>query len=331
MVVAVSVGADEVRAMLRITTTRLVIALRLSVAAISVIAIAAVSAMAAATPQKTFASPAAAVDALIAANRGNHIGELFAILGPESAKLIHSGDPVADQRGRKRFVAHYDEAHKLELDGPNKATLIVGMDEWPFPIPLVRAHGRWRFDTKAGAEEILNRRIGRNELTVIGVCRAFVTAQREYAALRLGPGGSPEYAQHFMSAEGQRDGLYWPVKAGEPESPLGPLIAQARAAGYRPGTPHVKPRPYYGYYFRILTQQGDNASGGAKNYVVDGHMTGGFALIAYPATYGDSGVMTFIVSQAGIVYQKNLGPTTTSVASQLTQYDPDASWQASEP
>jgi hypothetical protein len=253
------------------------------------------------------------------------------MLGPEGAKLIHSGDPVADRHGRTRFIAAYDEAHKLELDGDSKAILIVGTDQWPLPIPLVREHARWRFDTKAGADEILNRRIGRNELSVIEVCRAYVAAQREYAAKRLGSGGSPEYAQHFMSTIGQRDGLYWPVKAGEEESPLGPLIARARAAGYRPGTPHVKPRPYYGYYFRILTQQGQIAPGGARKYIVNGHMTGGFALIAYPATYADSGIMTFIVNQDGIVYQKNLGPATTHIAQQITQYDPDLSWQASEP
>ena len=245
--------------------------------------------------------------------------------------MIHSGDPVADRRGRKLFVAAYDEEHKLERDGDHKATLIVGKDEWPLPIPLVREHAHWRFDTKAGADEILNRRIGRNELNVIEVCRAYVEAQREYAAKKLGPGGTAEYAQHFMSKIGQRDGLYWPVKAGEEESPLGPLIARARAAGYRPGTPHPRPRPYYGYYFHILTQQGPNAPGGAKDYVVDGRMTGGFALIAYPATYGDSGIMTFIVNQDGIVYQKNFDQDTTHIATAITQYDPDGSWQVSEP
>jgi hypothetical protein len=319
------------RAMLRHAANQLLIALRLGAVAMGFIAIVAVSPMAAAAPQKTFATTAAAVDALMAANRGNHLGELLAMLGPEGAKLIHSGDPVADRHGRTRFIAAYDEAHKLELDGDSKAILIVGTDQWPLPIPLVREHARWRFDTKAGADEILNRRIGRNELSVIEVCRAYVAAQREYAAKRLGSGDSPEYAQHFMSTIGQRDGLYWPVKAGEEESPLGLLIARARTAGYRPGTPHVKPRPYYGYYFRILTQQGQTAPGGAKNYIINDHMTGGFALIAYPATFGDSGIMTFIVNQDGIVYQKNLGPATTRIAQQITQYDPDPIWQASEP
>jgi hypothetical protein len=316
--------------MLRYMTCQLALALRLAVAAIG-LTVAAAAVSAAAPVQKTFVAPEAAVDALIAANRGNHLDELLAILGPEGAKLIHSGDPVADEHGRARFVATYDEAHKLDLDGKNKATLIIGKDEWPFPIPLVDEHDRWHFDTKAGVEEILNRRIGRNELTVIQICRAYVAAQREYAAMRLDAGGTPEYAQHFMSRTGRRDGLYWPVNSGETESPLGPLIAEARAAGYRPGTPHVSPRPYYGYYFRILTRQGDNAAGGARNYIVDGHMTGGFALLAYPASYGDSGIMTFMVGQTGIVYEKNLGPQTASIASQIVQYDPDVSWQPSKP
>jgi hypothetical protein len=316
--------------MLRHATNRLLIALRLGAVAMGLMTIAAVSPMAAAASQKTFATPETAVDALMAANRGNHIDKLLAILGPDGAKLIHSGDPVADRQGRTRFIAAYDEAHKLELDGDSKAILIVGADEWPLPIPLIREHARWRFDTEVGADEILNRRIGRNELSVIEVCRAYVVAQREYAAKKLGPGGPAEYAQHFMSTVGQRDGLYWPVRAGEEESPLGPLIARERAAGYRPGTPHLKPRPYYGYYFRILTQQGQTAPGGARNYVVNDHMTGGFALIAYPAIYADSGIMTFMVNQVGIVYQKNLGPATVRIAQQITQYDPDPSWQASE-
>jgi len=286
---------------------------------------------AAAVQQETFATPAAAVHALIAANRANKMRQLLAVLGPEGAKLIHSGDPVADKSGRARFLAAYDEAHKLELDDQGKAILIVGREEWPLPIPLVRQEAGWRFDTKAGVDEILNRRIGRNELSVIEVCRAYVVAQREYAAKRLRPGGPPEYAQHFMSTGGQRNGLYWPVKPGEEESPLGALIARARAAGYRPGTPHAKPRPYYGYYFRILTRQGKNAPGGARNFVVNGHMTGGFALIAYPSTYADSGIMTFVVNQDGIVYQKNFGSATARIVRQISHYDPDPSWQLSQP
>ena len=317
------------KAVLQHTSKRLPVTLRLGAAAIVVMIMTAVSAMAAATSQKTFATPGAAVDALIAANRGDRTGELLAILGPEAAKLIQSGDPVADRHGKTRFVAAYDEAHKLELEGDNKAILVIGFDEWPFSIPLVRERNRWRFDTNAGADEILNRRIGRNELMVIEVCRAYVAAQREYAAKHLGAGGSSDYAQRFMSGPGQRDGLYWPVKPGEEESPLGPLITSARAAGYSPGVSHAKPQPYYGYYFRILTQQGQSAPGGTRNYVVDGHMTGGFALIAYPATYGDTGIMTFIVNQEGIVYQKKL--TSTRTAAEITRYDPDDGWQVSKP
>jgi hypothetical protein len=316
------------RAMPRSGFKKFIIALQLGFMALG---LSPISVPALAASQKTFATPEAAVDALIAANRGNHITKLLAILGPDGAKLIHSGDPVADRRGRRLFVAAYNEEHKLERDGDHKVTLIVGKDGWPLPIPLVREHARWRFDTEAGADEILNRRIGRNELSVIEVCRAYVEAQREYAAKKLGPGGAAEYAQRFISKIGERDGLYWPVKAGEEKSPLGPLIARARAAGYRPGTPHPRPRPYNGYYFHILTQQGPNAPGGAKDYVVDGRMTGGFALIAYPATHGDSGIMTFIVNQDGIVYQKNLGPDTPRIAAAITQYDPDGSWQVSEP
>jgi hypothetical protein len=318
--------------MVRYTGRMLLIGLWFIATAIGPIAISASSAMAAtAVQQKTFATPAAAVDALITANRANNMRELLAVLGPEGTKLIHSGDAVADKGGRDRFLAAYDQTHKLELDGQDKAILIVGKEEWPLPIPLVRQQASWRFDTRAGMEEILNRRIGHNELSVIEVCRAYVVAQREYAAKRLKPGGPSEYTQHFMSSDGQHNGLYWPVKPGEDESPLGPLIARARAAGYSPGTPHSKPRPYYGYYFRILTQQGKNAPGGANNYVVNGHLTGGFALIAYPATHGDSGIMTFVVNQDGIVYQKNLGPATTRIAQRITQYDPDPSWQVSHP
>jgi hypothetical protein len=324
------VVVDEGRMTLRHMPYRLVIALRRGVAVTSLM-ITVASAISAVAPQETFATPEVAVDALVAANRSNHTDELLAILGPQSAKLINSGDPVADRDARARFVTAYDVAHKLERDADNKAVLIVGAEEWPAPIPLVREHDRWHFDTKAGSGEILNRRIGRDELTVIQICRAYIAAQREYAAMRFGPGGSPEYAQHFTSAVGRHDGLYWPVNPGETESPLGPMIAQARAAGYRPGTPHLRPRPYYGYYFWILTRQGENAAGGARNYIVEGHMTGGFALLAYPATYGDSGIMTFLVGDTGIVYEKNLGPRTASIAAQIAQYDPDASWQPSKP
>jgi hypothetical protein len=279
--------------------------------------------------QRHFSTPEAAVEALVVANRDADKSALLSILGDAGARLIHSGDPIEDRRGREHFVAAFDEAHKIELEGQHKAVLIVGQAEWPLPIPLVRDPAGWRFDTKAGAEEILNRRIGRNELKVIEICRAYVAAQREYAALKIG--GQGEFARRFVSTSQLHDGLYWPVETGETESPLGPLVAQAQASGYPAGqatAANAKPRPYYGYHFHILQAQGPNASGGAMSYVVEGHMTRGFALIAYPATFGDSGVMTFIVNQSGIVFEKNLGPATARIAQKITQYDPDSSWHA---
>ncbi len=283
------------------------------------------SALAAQAQQETFSAPEQAVDALIAANRIGSTAELLKILGPESEKLISSGDPIADKAGKDRFIAAYDASHRLESQGADRVVLIVGKQDWPFPIPLLRQGSVWRFDTKSGEGEILDRRIGRNELNVIEVCRAYVEAEREYAAKdRLGS-GHLEYARHFLSTSGKHDGLYWPTDAGEEQSPLGPLIAKARTAGYIAKKGESK--PYYGYYYKTLERQGPNAPGGAKNYVVDGHMTGGFAIVAFPARYGDSGVMTFVVNQNGIVYQKDLGPETASIAGNLTQFDPDATWK----
>jgi hypothetical protein len=295
-------------------------------------AAAAMPAAAAATtpqpPQRQFPSAEQAVDELIAATRMDRLESLRRILGPGGGKLIRSGDPVADREGRERFVAAYEQAHRIAYEGPDKAVLLVGTEEWPLPIPLVRAAGGWRFDTRAGEQEILDRRVGRNELNVIEVCRAYVQAQREYAGLQASSGAAREYAQRFMSHPGTHDGLYWPVSADEKESPLGPLVAQAHAEGYMSGS-HVGPRPYYGYYYRILTRQGPHALGGARDYIsADGRMTGGFALLAYPARYGDSGIMTFLVNQNGIVFEKNLGAHTTAIARAMPQYDPDPSWRA---
>lgn len=284
--------------------------------------------LAATARQETFAAPEKAVDALIAATRAGRTAELIKILGPEAEKLIRSGDPIADKAARTHFVAAYDASHRLETESAAKTVLIIGEENWPFPIPLVRQGSVWRFDTAAGKQEILNRRIGRNELSVIEVCRAYVEAQREYAAKdRLG-NGILEYAQHFVSTPGKHDGLFWETGSGQEQSPLGPLVAQARAEGYDGRTPHIKPRPYHGYYYKIIKRQGPHAPGGAKDYVVDGHMTAGFALVAFPARYGDSGVMTFIVNQTGIVYEKNLGPETGKIVANLTEYDPDDSWTA---
>jgi hypothetical protein len=279
---------------------------------------------AAAAEQRRFKSEQDAVEALVSATRSNQTQDLLQILGPAGAKLIHSGDPVEDRNGRARFVAAYEEAHRIEAAGPDKAMLVVGKEDWPLPIPLVHVGEEWRFDTKAAQQEILNRRVGRNELGVLQVCRAYVQAQREYASLQASRGGGREYAQRFESHPGTRDGLYWPVAPGEPNSPLGPLVAQAQAAGY---AGDGMPRPYYGYYFQILTRQGAHAPGGAKDYVVGGHMTGDYALLAYPARYGDSGVMTFMVNSQGIVFEKNLGSNTAVLARAIEQYDPDATWR----
>jgi hypothetical protein len=287
------------------------------------------TAAAAAPPsQRVFPTPELAVEALVAANRDNQLSALAQILGPAGSQLIHSGDPVADRNGRAHFVAVYEAAHRIELESPDKAVLIVGSEEWPLPIPLLRNHSGWRFDTSAGKQEILDRRVGRNELRVIEVCRTFVQAQREFWSMQIKAGAHGEFAQHFMSRTGERDGLYWPMAADAQPSPLGPLIAQARAAGYATDRVHGKREPYHGYYYRILTGQGPNAPGGARQYIVDGHMTGGFALLAYPATYGDSGIMTFIVNQDGMVFETNLGPDSERSAQRITQFDPDSSWHA---
>lgn len=277
--------------------------------------------------QQEFATPEQAVEALATAARGDE-RTLLGILGPHGAKLIHSGDAIADRVGRDRFLAAYDQAHHLEYDGTRQAVLLVGAEDWPLPIPLVHNGGGWRFDTRAGEQQIIDRRVGRNELNVIQVCRAYVEAQREYADVQASSGGGRQYAQRFLSHAGQRDGLYWPVKGEEAESPLGPLVAQAQAAGYASEPAAGRRRPYYGYYYRILTRQGTHASGGARNYIAaDGRMSGGFALLAYPAVYGDSGVMTFIVNQNGIVREKNLGSSTASTARAIREYDPDPSWR----
>ena len=294
------------------------------------VAMVAVAITAAATPapaQRSFATPQQAVAALVAATRSGRAAALARVLGPAGVPLIRSGDPVVDRDARQRFVAAYDREHRIELQSSGKAVLIVGAEHWPMPIPLVRTASGWQFDTAAARREILDRRIGRDELAVIQVCRAYVEAQLRYASLAARSGARSEYAQHFMSRGRRRDGLYWPTSPGKPQSPLGPLVAEARAAGYAPGTGRRRPHPYYGYYFRILSAQGPHAPEGARSYLVDGHMTGGFALLAYPATYGDSGIMTFIVNQDGIVFEKNLGPQTARKARQIVQYDPDSSWK----
>jgi hypothetical protein len=263
--------------------------------------------------------------ALVDAIKADDRKALLDILGPEGLTLVDSGDAVADRNARQRFAAEYDRAHRLE-GGGGKVVLHVGPDDFPFPIPLVPEGPVWRFDTRAGKEEILNRRIGRNELHAIQACLAYVDAQREYYSEDRNADGLREYAQRFASSPGKRDGLFWETKPGEPPSPLGPLVAQARIEGYG-GARQATPVPYHGYYYRIVTAQGADAPDGAYDYLAHGRMIGGFALVAFPAQYGVSGVMTFIVNHEGVVYQKDLGPNTTAIARGLRLFNPDGSWK----
>ena len=269
-----------------------------------------------------YKSPDEAVAALIGAAKACDRPALIRVLGPGSAEVVSSGDEVADANARKRVIEAYDAKHQVVLEGADKAALVIGNEDWPFPIPLARKDGTWRFDTEAGRDEILFRRIGRNELNTIQAILAYVDAQQEYA--EKGIAGNGVYAQRIVSQPEKKDGLYWPVQSGEDESPLGELAAAASAAGYRA---NQQRQPYHGYYYKILTRQGPNAPAGAIDYVVKGKMMGGFALVAYPAEHRNSGVMTFLVNHQGIVYEKDLGPNTTGIASGMTAYNPDGTWQ----
>jgi Protein of unknown function (DUF2950) len=281
---------------------------------------------AAAVKQKTFSAPEEGVKALIDAMKKNDMKEILQILGPEAKPFLETGDPVSDRETRERFVKSYEESNKLVKSGDTKAVLEVGKDAWPLPIPLVKENGGWRFDTEEGKEEIINRRIGRNELDVIQVCLAVVDAEREY--YQRDPDGDKllQYAQKFISTKGKRDGLYWQTKPDEQPSPLGPLVARARGEGYKGAD--GKSIPYHGYYYKILTGQGKDAPGGSYDYLVRGKMMGGFGMVAYPAQYGSSGIMTFIVNHDGVVYQKDLGPKTASIAQSMTRFNPDKTWTA---
>jgi hypothetical protein len=271
--------------------------------------------------QETFKTPDAAADALASAARNNDRAAILNVLGREGADIASSGDPVADSAIRTKFVETYDAKHQVKMDGDAKATLIIGSDDFPFPIPLIRKGDSWQFDTAAGRQEIFARRIGRNELDAIQSSLAYVDAQNEYADKdRTGAG---VYAQRIVSETGRKNGLYWPSSASGDESPLGELVAEATQQGYRVGEGRA---PYHGYYFKILTKQGPDAHGGALDYVVNGKMLGGFALVAYPAEYRNSGVMTFIVNHEGVVFQKDLGPRTAELAERMTAFNPDSSW-----
>ena len=280
--------------------------------------------------QKTFKSPEEAAKSLMEAVKSNDTKELLAIFGPAGKELISSGDEVADKAGREHFVKDYEEMNKLEKETENKVTLVVGNREWPLPIPIVKKGETWVYDTMAGKEELLNRRIGRNELNTIQTCLAYVDAQREYAIKDRDSDKVREYAQKFGSTKGKKDGLYWEAKEGEEQSPLGSLAAQAVREGYTGRKPGDKPSPYHGYYYKILKAQGKNAEGGACDYVINGKMIGGFALVAYPAEYGASGIMTFIINHDGVVYEKNLGKDTVKIATAITKYDPDKTWKKVE-
>lgn len=277
-------------------------------------------------PQRSFASAEDAVKAFVDALRGNQTADLRAILGPGADRAINSGDQYADQELHRRFVELYDQKHEIHQKTPGSAELDVGADDWPLPIPLVQTNGRWMFDTKAGVQTIVDRRIGRNELSAIRTLLACVDAQHDYFDRMKQANGIAVYATRLVSTPGHHDGLYWPAANGEPESPLGPLVDAAQEAGYPGDLVSGKPIPYEGYYFRILKAQGPNGDGGAKSYVQSGRMTGGFALLAWPAVFGSTGVMTFIAGPDGDVYQKDLGSDTAQTAAGITSFDPDATW-----
>jgi len=275
--------------------------------------------------QKTFATPEDAVVATVDAAKAGDTSELLAIFGPEAENVLSSGDPVADQESRDVFLVAYAERAELKPVGPTRRILYVGYEDWPFPIPLVKDGEAWRFDTAAGAQEILYRRIGGNELSTIQVCQAFVEAQKEYAATSHDGNPAGIYAQKYASTPGKQDGLYWESDDPENLSPLGEFAAEAASEGYL----HTgeQPTPFHGYIFRILTAQGKSANHGARSYIVNGQMRDGFAMIAFPAAYDVSGVMTFIVNQDGLVYQKDLGSDTPNLAAEITQFDPDSGWE----
>jgi hypothetical protein len=297
--------------------------------------------------QQTFASPEEAAKALRDAATSKDTATLNLIFGPAAQDLVNP-DRVQAASELDAFARHLAEMSSPVHEGDDRATLFVGRENWPFPIPLVRRDGRWLFDTAAGKEEILRRRIGGNELDTIAVCRAYVAAQREYHDTDWNGDDVLEYAQRLHSRPGAKDGLYWPAADAEPQSPFGPLAAQAQAEGYldhansstpsaqepspSPAAPSAPPHrhPYHGYYFKVLTAQGDAAPGGRYSYIINGHMVAGFALIAYPEEWGNTGIMTFIVAERGKVYQKNLGPQTTDQAGAITEFDPDGTWELAQ-
>jgi hypothetical protein len=271
------------------------------------------------TAQQTFQTPEAAGSALVAAAQADDTKALSSILGPAADEILSSGDPIADNNAREDFIRRYREMHRFAYDDEGRVILYIGAENWPTPIPLVKKDDSWVFDTASAKDEMLYRRIGRNEIFTINVLNDLVTAQHEYAGLKN------QFAGKILSDPGQQNGLYWKTDAGQPDSPIGPLVASATVEGYKRGN-NGAPIPFHGYYYRVLTKQGKNAPGGAKHYVVDGEMTKGFAFVAYPADYRSSGVMTFMVNQDGIIVQKDLGPKTAQLASEIAEFNPNKTW-----
>ncbi len=284
------------------------------------------AAAAAAAKQQVFASPEDAVAALVAAAKAGDVKSLLAVLGPAAKPLVDSGDAVVDRESFEKFVADYEAGHSLDKTSETEVTLVTGTDEWPMPIPIVKGAKGWSFDTEAGDDEIIARRIGRNELSTIQSSLAFADAQREYYARDPEKSGLLHYARRILSTPGKRDGLYYPTQEGEDPSPLGEVFADAKAGGYKKGE-KGKRYPYHGYYFRLLDGQGSHAEGGAYSYLAKGQLLGGFALVASPAQYGVSGVMTFLVNQDSVVFEKDLGPKTATLADAIKVFDPDDSWK----
>jgi hypothetical protein len=275
--------------------------------------------------QKTFATPQEAGQALEQAVQTTGTEDDLAVLGSSAANIVVSGDPVQDNNNREIFLKRFKQMNRWAMESNGTDTLYIGADNWPFPLPLKKnASGQWYFDTKEGSQEILYRRIGKNEMEAISVCEALAYGQDEYFQQLHDGSTVHQYAQRIISDEGKRNGLYWKVAEGEPESPIGPLVAHATAQGY--GATGGTPEPFHGYFFHTLKAQGAHAPGGAKNYIVEGNMTGGFAFVAYPAEYRNSGVMTFLIDKNGVVFQKDLGPNTVDTAKAMTSYNPDKTW-----
>jgi hypothetical protein len=280
--------------------------------------------------QTVFQSPEEAMKALVGAIQADDTQKVMTILGPDSKDIVYSGDEVADKNNHAKFIKAYQEKVKFVMD-KDRASVIIGNGSYPMAIPLVKKDAGWVFDTQAGREEILKRRIGRNELKSIKVCQEYVQAQREYSSVDRDLNGVMEYAQRFCSTPGKHDGLYWEVPEAEAPSPLDPLIAAAAGEGYASGKVcAISPEPYHGYIYKILTAQGPDAPGKAYSYVINGNMVAGFALVAWPAEYGVSGVMTFIVNQNGIIYEKDLGARTDEIAKAMTEYNPDSTWSRAQ-